>query len=202
MKKSIFILCFSGILTLFPSCGKPRTELLYKINSRFYPFFIDFQEGSYWIYENEATKKIDSLYILNKSDDLLISANGVSHEAKRIVFSGYSIRGNPLEFTVSSENDENINIGIFSLSEQFALVGFSNKAITIENTIFNNNEYENIKFSNDFDLTQRKSGSNKGYPFFRSIVFVKGVGISHFTIENDEKLGDASFRLIRYYEAP
>ena len=70
--------------------------------------------------------------------------------------------------------------------------------LLIEKQNIDNMQCEVIRYSNDFDLTQRKSGSNKGYPLFKSIVFAKGIGIIHFKIENDEKLGDASFRLVKY----
>ena len=189
------------------SCERPGDEMketAYLSDSL--KAYCDFQVGSYWIYQDSVSKKLDSVYVYMRNTDIRYSRYLDKDVESIISFYKYGSDtvikkliydfGNDYYFTVRDVKvDYNYDFPVFVVEKSPIFDNDINTALTKtyhSNLRIGNKLYKNVVKFNYMDNSSN-SEIDDSYHRFRACYFVKGIGM----VKQEYRDGRI-FELVRY----
>ena len=204
-KRVVIIPLFSLILVFQTACNKNTEPVHYTIPEDLKAFFL-FQPGSYWIYQNSATNKVDCTWIVTQPE---------FHESKNILDDGRTVSSITDHCTITFE-------GFFFRYCQIDpfVVGYGNSWYTDfmaynagiptgdARHYYNNYYFENIHFYDSLQVgghTFSEVAETKDSHFeyqgtqSKSICFFPAKNVGLVQIKNSNSGVDTTWILVRYH---
>lgn len=174
------------------SCNGKCKDLPFTPDVREY--FLDFKEGSYWIYRNVANGDIDSVYFVSQNIYPSAGAKGgpiCSQEYSTVKFTGFAEK--QFGYVVKSWNNE---MEISSSSE----IGFAGdyNFQKVEDRLFSGQKYNEVIILINCCFNGCNNACDKNYFRFLKLYYARQIGIVRWEAENHPQYGNAIYELIRY----
>lgn len=188
-----YLLLVSLFLFLY-ACFSDCKDRLFTPDVREY--FLDFKEGSYWIYRNMQNGDIDSIYFISQSitHDAMPRQFGVPTCYQE--YAGARFEGNTrslsFSYTINSwSNAMNGNYSFAFFSGEYDL----NK-LTTEN--FSGKTYDKVIAFENCCLSRNCYGCNQRSARITKMYFAPKIGLVRWEAENHPQYGNAVYELVRY----
>jgi|GEM_PF-4694204 len=188
------------LLAVFFVCGcKPCEENL--ISEELNRFFLNFQPGSYWIYQNEQNGSVDSVYVVKNSRRYEFdgSVGGLQkrcrYETAEVVYKGFSFTPDSVRLFISKQDSPTgieVRIGNTPEQSKYILQLFENRCV--KDTLFS----VPGNLSNNAVKLGCKLNSGNPNLSFEITIFVENIGLSYWSVINHPKYRNASYRLLRF----
>ena len=192
MKRQLKSLFWAGFFMISMTQCQLCNNCIYKEFPPEADLYFEFKEGSYWIYRNNKTTKVDSLYVTYYErtigqkkegcrDDFIRQYLTSSETQKGLLFELYS---NPAILVSNAYSSDELN---FSNTNIVSISGTSySKTIIAENCCLSN-ACKNTKFCN-----------NNGDIVIRKAYFAPNIGLIKWETEKHPIYGKTTFELVRY----